>query len=75
MKKRNQILTIPNLLSLLRLFMVPLLLWLYLEKQQYGWTIVVLILSAATDIADGLIARKFNMVSDLGKMLDPFRIS
>lgn len=69
--KKNQILTIPNLLSLLRLAMIPLLMWLYLEKQEYLWTAAVLILSAATDIADGIIARKFNMVSDFGKALDP----
>lgn len=70
-KKKNQILTIPNLLSLLRLAMIPLLMWLYLKKQHYGWTVFVLILSAATDIADGIIARSFNMVSDFGKALDP----
>lgn len=71
MKKKNQIFTIPSLLSLLRLTMIPLLMWLYLEKQHYGWTVFVLILSAATDIADGIIARKYNMVSDFGKALDP----
>lgn len=69
--KKNQIFTIPNLLSVLRLLMIPLLMWLYLEKQHSGWTAVVLILSAATDIFDGMIARKFNMVSDLGKAIDP----
>lgn len=69
--KKNQIFTIPNLLSLLRLAMIPLLLWLYLEKQDYGWTAFILILSAATDIVDGIIARSFNMVSDFGKALDP----
>lgn len=69
--KKNQIFTIPNLLSLLRLLMIPLLMWLYLEKQHYGWTAFVLVLSAATDILDGIIARKFNMVSDLGKAMDP----
>ena len=70
-KEKNQILTIPNLLSLLRLAMIPLLLWLYLKKQEYLWTAVVVLLSGATDIADGIIARKFNMVSDFGKALDP----
>lgn len=69
--KKNQIFTIPNLLSLLRLAMIPLLLWLYLEKQEYLWTAVVVVLSGATDIADGIIARKFDMVSDFGKALDP----
>lgn len=69
--KKNKIFTIPNLLSLLRLCMIPLLMWLYLEKQEYLWTAVVVVLSGATDVVDGIIARKFNMVSDLGKALDP----
>ena len=71
MKKKNQIFTIPNLLSLLRLAMIPLLLWLYLQKQEYLWTAVVVVLSGATDIFDGLIARKYDLISDLGKVLDP----
>lgn len=70
-QKENRILTIPNLLSLLRLAMIPLMLWLYLEKQAYLWTAAVVVLSGVTDIADGMIARKFNMVSDFGKALDP----
>ncbi len=69
--KKNQILTIPNLLSLLRLAMIPLLLWLYLVKEEYMWTAVVVLLSGATDILDGVIARKYHLVSDLGKALDP----
>lgn len=69
--KKNRIFTIPNLLSLLRLAMIPLLLWLYLEKQEYLWTAVVVVLSGATDIIDGFIARKYDLISDLGKALDP----
>ena len=71
MVKKQQIFTIPNLLSLLRLLMIPLILWLYSEKQAYTWALLVLLLSGLTDIADGIIARKFNLVSDLGKALDP----
>ena len=70
-EKKNKLLTIPNLLSLLRLAMIPLLMWLYLEKQEHLWTAVVVALSGATDIIDGKIARKYNMVSDFGKALDP----
>lgn len=71
MKKKNQFFTIPNLLSLLRLAMIPLLLWLYLEKEAYLWTAAVVLLSGATDTIDGIIARKYDMVSDFGKALDP----
>lgn len=69
--KKNEILTIPNLLSLFRLLLIPVIIWLYLIKQNYNAATAVIILSGATDIADGIIARKFNMVSDFGKILDP----
>ena len=69
--KRKQIVTIPNLLSLFRLLLVPVIAWLYCWKADYLLTAFVLLLSGVTDIADGLIARRFNMVSDLGKVLDP----
>lgn len=68
---QKKILTIPNLLSLLRLAMIPLLVWLYVSQQKYGWTAFVLLLSGLTDIVDGQIARRCNMVSDFGKFLDP----
>lgn len=69
--KSKRIFTIPNLLSCLRLLMIPLFMWLYLEKQEYRQTAAVLLLSGLTDVIDGYIARRFDMVSDLGKALDP----
>lgn len=70
-KDRASVLTIPNLLSLLRLCMIPVMVWLYIFRKKYILTTLVLFLSALTDIADGYIARHFHMVSDLGKALDP----
>lgn len=67
---RKDVLTIPNLLSLLRLMMIPLFVWLYLNGHD-GWTAVVLLLSGATDAVDGYIARRFDQVSDFGKAFDP----
>lgn len=69
--KKEQLLTIPNLLSIFRLALIPLIIWLYCEKKEYGWTVIVLLLSSATDVLDGFIARKYHMVSDFGKILDP----
>lgn len=69
--KKEQVLTVPNLLSLLRLLMIPLILWLYIAKAEYILAVVVIVLSGATDILDGYIARHYNMVSDLGKIIDP----
>ena len=68
---RKQIFTIPNLLSFLRLCMIPLIIWLYCAQKNYVLTAVVLVLSGLTDTIDGFIARRFNMVTDLGKALDP----
>lgn len=71
MKSKANIFTVPNLLSLVRLCLIPVLVLLYIVKCDYLGALLVLALSALTDIADGLIARKFHVVSDLGKMLDP----
>lgn len=71
MHSRKKILTIPNLLSLLRLCLVPLIIWLYCEQDNALAAAVVLALSGLTDVVDGFIARRFHMISDLGKVLDP----
>ncbi len=69
--KKDQIFTLPNLLSVVRLMLIPLIVYLYCFKKMYGEAVLFIILSGATDIVDGFIARKFNMVSDFGKILDP----
>lgn len=69
--KKENILTIPNLLSLIRILLIPVIIWLYCVEEAYLPTILVIALSGFTDIIDGKIARKFNMVSDVGKVLDP----
>ena len=67
---REQILTIPNAMSLFRLVLVPFIGILYTRGDEYV-AIALLALSALTDVFDGVVARKLNMVSDLGKVLDP----
>ena len=68
---KNKIVTIPNILSLFRLLLIPVIIWLYVFRQDYLWTTAVLVLSGITDIVDGIIARKFHMISDFGKAFDP----
>ena len=68
---KKDIITIPNLLSLLRLIMIPLIIWLYIGLKNYSLTAIMVLVSGLTDIIDGFIARTFNMVSDVGKVLDP----
>ena len=70
-EKKSRVLTVPNLLSAFRLLLVPVIVWLYCGEENYPLTACALLLSGATDIADGFIARRFHMVSDLGKVLDP----
>ena len=68
---QHKIITIPNILSFFRLCLIPLILWQYVGMQNYFNALYLLALSGLTDIVDGIIARKFHMVSDLGKALDP----
>ena len=70
-KYKNKIITIPNILSLFRLLLIPVIVWLYVFRQDYLWTTAILALSGITDIIDGIIARKCNMISDFGKAFDP----
>lgn len=70
-KYQHRILTIPNILSFVRLCMIPLFIWIYCVRKNYALTGAVILLSGMTDLADGFIARHFHMISDLGKVLDP----
>ncbi|BBY83621.1 CDP-alcohol phosphatidyltransferase family protein [Mycolicibacterium pulveris] len=69
---RNRVLTVPNMLSALRLALVPVFLWLLLVAEANGWAVAVLMFSGFSDWADGKIARLVdNQSSRLGEYLDP----
>lgn len=71
---KKEILTIPNILSLFRLMLIPIYMIIYLNAQtpgDYYWAGGILALSCLTDAVDGWIARRFNMISTVGKLLDP----
>lgn len=68
--KKDEMLTLPNILSFFRIILLPVIALMYF-KQNYTTAIILLIVSGITDILDGYIARKFNLVSDFGKILDP----
>lgn len=71
---KKEIFTIPNLLSLFRLVLIPvyaLIYWNATEDYQYLIAGTIMAVSCITDMIDGKIARRFNMVSTLGKILDP----
>ena len=75
MKQRNinykkEVFTIPNLLSVVRMFLlIPFI--IFCKNENFFASIFILILSGITDVVDGFIARKFNMISTIGKILDP----
>lgn len=68
---QKKIITIPNILSFFRVCLIPVIVWAYCVKENSLLTAGVLTLSGATDVVDGIIARKCNMVSDFGKAFDP----
>lgn len=68
---KDKILTVPNILSFFRIGLIPVFVWLYLFEKAYATATVILLVSALTDVVDGIIARRFNMVSDFGKAFDP----
>lgn len=70
-ERENRIITIPNLLSVCRIIMIPVFIWVYCCRKEYLLAFWVLCLSGVTDLVDGFIARTFHMVSNLGKALDP----
>ncbi len=68
--------TIPNAMSFFRILLIPVFCVVFLidmdnTAKQYMWAGIILVLSGATDLFDGYIARKLNQVTDLGKLLDP----
>lgn len=63
-------LTVPNLLTVIRIILVPVFAYLFLNDHQIA-ALIVLAVSGLTDLFDGKIARRFNQVSELGKILDP----
>ena len=71
---KKEVMTIPNLLSLFRLLLIPVYMVIYLKAQEtkdYIIAGVILALSCLTDMVDGKIARKYNLITTLGKFLDP----
>ena len=61
---------IPNILTIIRFLLIPVIL-IYIFTGNYILALIVFTISALTDIADGFIARKFNLVSNFGKLMDP----
>ncbi len=71
---KREALSIPNILSYIRILLVPVFAVLYImaeNERDYIFAALVLLLSGFTDLCDGFIARRYNMITSLGKILDP----
>lgn len=68
---KSKVWTIPNILSLIRICLIPLIVYLYRFTELQWLAGIIILLSGITDIVDGYIARKLNQVSSVGKILDP----
>lgn len=71
---KKDLFTIPNLICYLRILLIPVFCWLYVTadtKAEYMAAVLVVLFSSFTDLFDGMIARKFHQVTELGKILDP----
>lgn len=67
---REDIFTIPNLMSIFRIILIIPCIYL-LWHNNYIWTAVILVISGVSDMLDGMIARKFHQITKLGQILDP----
>ena len=68
---KDQVLTIPNILSFFRIALIPVIVWVYCGLEMPLLALAFILLSGLTDIVDGYIARKYNMITDFGKSIDP----
>jgi cardiolipin synthase (CMP-forming) len=66
----HKIVTVPNILTLLRFLLVGVMAAVFLNGNPI-WAMIIYIFAAATDLVDGYIARKFNQISNVGKVMDP----
>ena len=72
--QKKDIFTIPNIICYVRILLIPVFCWLYItadNELDYLLATGVVLFSSFTDLFDGMIARKFNQVTELGKVLDP----
>lgn len=71
---KKELFTIPNLICYLRIILIPIFCFVYVNastKEEYMLATGIVLFSSFTDLFDGMIARKFNQVTELGKVLDP----
>ncbi len=61
---------LPNILTIIRFLLIPFIIY-FLATNQYIIGVILFVISGITDVVDGAIARKFNFITDFGKLMDP----
>ena len=69
-KKKQKIWNVPNVLTMVRMALIPVF-WYFMMNDQRYTALAVFVAASLTDIADGYIARKYNLITDFGKLMDP----
>lgn len=69
-RKRAFVFNVPNVLTLFRLLLIPVCCWLIIIDKMKG-AFIIFVLASLTDVLDGYIARKYNQITDFGKLVDP----
>lgn len=71
---KKEIFSIPNIMCYFRILLVPVFIYVYFTAETSGdhfLSAFILILSSISDFLDGFVARKYNMITELGKLIDP----
>lgn len=71
MKRKNNLWNIPNILCFFRIALIPCFFYVYFTLDNSLLATMILIVSGINDFLDGFIARKFDMITDFGKLIDP----
>ncbi len=67
----DRVFTIPNMMSFFRIALIPFIIWAYFGMKSVTVTVILIAVSAVTDILDGWVARRLNQVSEFGIFIDP----
>lgn len=69
--KKQELFTIPNILSYFRILLIPVWIEAFYHRPETVWPLIILVISGITDTVDGYIARRFNQITEWGKIIDP----
>lgn len=68
--KKEPIWNVPNALTMVRMALIGVFIWQFVTGHRI-WAMVIFLAAGATDVLDGYIARKYNLITDFGKLMDP----